>query len=113
MSITAIGVELKCTLIAMKLIKQPETNEWKLFFDDLGIPKPDINLGAGSASDVTQTAKIMMEFEHLRKRYWGQHIWARGYFAVTVGNLNEKQVQEYIENQEAHHKQDNFDISSH
>jgi putative transposase len=57
--------------------------------------------------------KIMMEFEHLRKRYWGQHIWARGYFAVTVGNLNERQIQEYIENQETHHKQDNFNISSH
>ena len=57
--------------------------------------------------------KILMEFEHLRNRYWGQHIWARGYFAVTVGNLNEQQVQEYIENQEAHHKQDNFSISSH
>jgi len=35
----------------------------KFFFDDLGIPKPDINLGIGSASDVTQTAKIMVEFE--------------------------------------------------
>ena len=57
--------------------------------------------------------KIMMEFEHLRKRYWGQHIWGRGYFAVTVGNLNEAQVQEYIENQEMHHQQDNFEISSH
>ena len=57
--------------------------------------------------------KIMMEFEHLRKRYWGQHIWGRGYFAVTVGNLNEAQVQEYIENQEQHHQLDNFEISSH
>jgi len=57
--------------------------------------------------------KIMMEFAHLRKRYWGQHIWARGYFAVTVGNLNEHQVQEYIENQELHHKQDDFSISEH
>ena len=35
----------------------------KLFFDDLEIPEPDINLGIGSASDVTQTAKIMLEFE--------------------------------------------------
>lgn len=57
--------------------------------------------------------KIMMEFAHLRKRYWGQHIWARGYFAVTVGNLNERQVQEYIENQELHHQQDDFSISEH
>ena len=57
--------------------------------------------------------KVMMEFEHLKKRYWGQHIWAKGYFAVTVGNLNEQQVQKYIEEQEMHRKQDNFEISSH
>lgn len=57
--------------------------------------------------------KVLMEFEHLRRRYWGQHIWARGNFAVTVGNVNEQQVQEYIENQELHHKQDNFTIIEH
>jgi len=57
--------------------------------------------------------KILMEFEHLKKRYWGQHIWARGYFAVTVGNLNEREMQEYIENQKMHHKEDNFSIVNH
>ena len=57
--------------------------------------------------------KLQQEFEHLRKRYWGQHLWARGYFAVTVGNVNEQQIQEYIQNQEAHHAQDNFEISPH
>lgn len=57
--------------------------------------------------------KIMMEFGHLRKRYWGQHIWARGYFAVTVGNLNEAQVQEYIDNQGKQHSEDNFSVSPH
>jgi putative transposase len=57
--------------------------------------------------------KLLQEFEHLRKRYWGQHLWARGYFAVTVGNVNEQEVQQYIENQELHHKQDNFNISEH
>ena len=56
--------------------------------------------------------KLLMEFKHLQKKYWGQHLWARGYFAVTVGNVNEQQVQEYIENQEQHHKQDNFSISN-
>jgi UDP-N-acetylglucosamine 2-epimerase (non-hydrolysing) len=33
------------------------------FFDDLGIPRPDINLNVGSASDVVQTAEIMKRFE--------------------------------------------------
>lgn len=55
--------------------------------------------------------KLLQEFELLRKRYWGQHLWARGYFAVTVGNVNEQDIQEYIEEQEQHHKSDNFKIS--
>lgn len=59
------------------------------------------------------TTDELLSFEHLKKRYWGQHMWAKGYFAVTVGNLNEQQVQKYIEEQEMHHKRDNFEISSH
>ena len=33
------------------------------FFDDLGMPKPDVYLGVGSGSHAVQTAKIMTEFE--------------------------------------------------
>ena len=55
--------------------------------------------------------KLLQEFEFLRKRYWGQHLWARGYFAVTVGNVNTEDVQRYIEQQEDHHKKDDFRIS--
>jgi putative transposase len=55
--------------------------------------------------------KLLQEFSLLRKRYWGQHLWARGYFVVSVGNVNTEEVQKYIENQEAHHKQDDFKIS--
>ncbi len=33
------------------------------FFDDLGMPKPDIHLEVGSATHAVQTAKIMLEFE--------------------------------------------------
>jgi UDP-N-acetylglucosamine 2-epimerase (non-hydrolysing) len=33
------------------------------FFEDLGMPKPDIHLGVGSASHAVQTARIMTEFE--------------------------------------------------
>ena len=33
------------------------------FFEDLGMPKPDIHLGVGSGSHAVQTAKIMTEFE--------------------------------------------------
>jgi putative transposase len=38
-------------------------------------------------------------FPELKKRYWGQHIWSRGYFCATVGAVTEDTVKQYIENQ--------------
>jgi UDP-N-acetylglucosamine 2-epimerase (non-hydrolysing) len=35
----------------------------RAFFEDLGMPKPDIDLGVGSGSHAEQTAKVMIEFE--------------------------------------------------
>jgi putative transposase len=36
---------------------------------------------------------------------WGaRHFWARGYFVVTVGNVNEDTVTEYIRQQEENDK---------
>ncbi len=33
-----------------------------------------------------RTSKILQEeFPELKKRYWGQHMWGRGYFCGTVG----------------------------
>ena len=40
-----------------------DQNMSKLFFDDLNIPRPDINLEVGSASHAAQTAEIMKRFE--------------------------------------------------
>ena len=37
----------------------------KVFFDDLGLPRPDYNLGVGSAPRVEQMAEIMSDFEPL------------------------------------------------
>lgn len=38
-------------------------NMSQLFFEELNIPKPDINLGVGSSSHAQQTAEIMISFE--------------------------------------------------
>lgn len=40
-----------------------DENMSRLFFDELGIPKPDINLEVGSSSHAVQTADIMKRFE--------------------------------------------------
>jgi|SRR3989338_652220 len=39
---------------------------------------------------------LQIEFPELKQRYWGQHLWARGYFAVSVGNVSQDMVAEYI-----------------
>ncbi|HXI21709.1 MAG TPA: UDP-N-acetylglucosamine 2-epimerase (non-hydrolyzing) [Gemmatimonadales bacterium] len=38
------------------------------FFEDLGLPQPDVNLGVGSGSHAVQTARIMLEFEPVLDR---------------------------------------------
>ena len=43
---------------------------------------------------------LQKEFPHLKKRYWGQRFWAKGYGAWTTGNITDKMVQEYLE----HHR---------
>jgi|ERR1700742_351689 len=48
--------------------------------------------------------KLMQEFPHLQKKFWGRHIWARGYFCVSSGNVTDEVIKEYIENQS--HDQD-------
>lgn len=35
------------------------------FFDELGLPEPDVNLGAGGGTQAEQTAKIMIGYEKL------------------------------------------------
>lgn len=52
-----------------------------IFFAELGIPAPDINLGAGSGSHAAQTAQVMMKFEPVcetQKPDW----------VVVVGDVN-------------------------
>ncbi len=44
--------------------------------------------------------KLMMEFKHIQKQYWGRHLWARGYFVASSGNVTDEVVMEYIRQQE-------------
>ena len=43
--------------------------------------------------------RLQEEFPSLRKRYWGQHLWARGYFGAPVGAVDEETIKAYIESQ--------------
>lgn len=51
------------------------------FFNDLGMPKPDVYLGIGSSSHAVQTAKIMLEFEPIVLR-------EKPDWVLVVGDVN-------------------------
>jgi putative transposase len=43
--------------------------------------------------------KLLMEFKSLSKAFWGRHIWARGYFVASSGNVTDEVIIKYIEQQ--------------
>lgn len=43
--------------------------------------------------------RMLQEFAPLRKQFWGRHLWARGYFCCSSGNVTDQVVAEYIANQ--------------
>ena len=54
---------------------------------------------------------LQQEYPRLRKRYWGRHLWARGYFCATVGAVTTKMVKAYIDQQEIP-PSDSFSVDS-
>ena len=58
------------------------------------------------------SAKLFDEFPHLKKRYWGRHFWARGYFCVTAGELTKEMINDYLEHHFERSDNQNFEIES-
>jgi putative transposase len=59
-----------------------------------------------SVSDMMQyikgksSRKLQEEYPTLRKRYWGRHLWARGYFCASSGTVTDEMIATYIEHHE-------------
>ena len=72
-------VRLSCSLVHTGQHYDQKMSD--IFFEELGIPAPDINLGVGSGSHAIQTANIMLRFEPVcleQKPDW----------VVVVGDVN-------------------------
>jgi putative transposase len=54
--------------------------------------------------------KSFSEDASLRKRYWGQHLWARGYWVATSGNVTDEVWKRYIEKQNPPAPDDDFKV---
>ncbi len=44
---------------------------------------------------------LIMSYRALNREFWGRHLWARGYFACTTGNVTDEAIKHYIEHQDA------------
>ncbi len=58
-----------------------DENMSKLFFEELNIPRPDINLEVGSGSHAVQTAEIMKRFEPVVLDF-------KPHYVLVVGDVN-------------------------
>ena len=58
------------------------------------------------------SSKLFSEFPHLRKRFWGRHFWARGFFCASSGQVTDEMIQTYLEHHFEPNKDDNFRTES-
>ena len=56
------------------------------------------------------SSRLFEEFPHLKKRYWGRHFWARGYFCATVGQMTEEMIKQYLEHHFEPNANDGFQM---
>ena len=48
-----------------------------------------------------RTSRLMLTaFNELSRQFWGRHLWARGYFVASSGNVTDEVIKQYIEAQE-------------
>lgn len=55
--------------------------------------------------------KLMVENKQLSQIFWGRHVWGRGYFVSTSGNITDEAIMEYIKNQDDDKKDEDFTVS--
>jgi len=53
-------------------------------------------------------SKLFADFPKLRKRFWGRHFWARGYFCASSGQVTDEMIRIYLEHHFEPKKDDNF-----
>ena len=54
--------------------------------------------------------KMLDEFGELRRQFWGQHLWARGYFVASSGNVTDEIIAQYIQMQNEKPQNDSEDF---
>jgi putative transposase len=53
---------------------------------------------------------LLREYRHLNKACWGRHLWARGFFVASSGNVTDEVIMESIHTQETTKDDDDFRV---
>ena len=48
--------------------------------------------------------KLLSQYEQVKRKYWGRHMWSRGYCVSTIG-IDEEKIRKYVKWQEKREKQ--------
>ena len=54
---------------------------------------------------------LLSDYRKLRKEFWGRHLWARGYFVASTGNVSDEMTAQYIESRDVETQDDDFKVS--
>jgi putative transposase len=55
--------------------------------------------------------RLMRDFRALNRTFWGCHLWARGYFVATSGNVTDEVISRYIEDQDVEAEDTDFKVT--
>jgi putative transposase len=100
-----------CKTFSIQIIKGHVSKDHIHLF--LSIP-PQVSVSKAAQYIKGKTSrKLMQEFKRLSKTFWGQHIWGRGYFAVSSGTVTDEMIMEYLEKQDEDEQRrgDNFTLT--
>ena len=76
-----------------------DDNMSRMFFEELGIPRPNINLEVGSGSHAFQTAEIMKRFEPIVIEFKPDYVRGKKIAGVTAGaSTPDWVIEEFVTN---------------
>jgi REP-associated tyrosine transposase len=55
--------------------------------------------------------RLMRKFREFNRQFWGRHLWSRGYFVATSGNVTDDVLKRYIEDQDVEPQNDDFKVT--
>ena len=100
-----------CKAMKIEIIKGHVSKDHIHLF--LSIP-PQISVSKAAQHMKGKTSrKLLQENKQLSKTFWGQHLWGRGFFAVSSGAITDEMIMEYLEKQDEDERKrgDNFTLT--